>query len=397
MTVRAVASSVFAAVLGVAAFTVEARAELVGVTETEIVVGTHQDLSGPVTFWGVPAANGMRMRVAEINAAGGIHGRTLRLIVEDSGYDPKKAVLATQKMLTRDRVFAVVGALGSPTAVAAQRPVLERGRFHLFPMAPTEQVFDPFHPMKFGYFTPYGMHMRAAVDFMATAKNKKRIGVIYQDDALGESILAGIEGAAPDFGATIVATAGYKRGATAFASQVARLQAADVDVVMLGTIIRETVGVAAEAQKIGWDVDLIASVAAYADVTVKLGGAAVEGLYATGQTPIPYAEDATPEVRAWMDRYAEMFGGEVAQQAIAGYIVMDLFAHAAEAAGPDLTNETMLAALEAIADYRDVFGSPPATFGPDRRLGVQANFIAQVQNGRWARVTDTIRLDRAGN
>ena len=79
-----------------------AAADTQGITDDEVIIGTHQDLSGPITFWGVPVRNGMIMATEDINAAGGIHGRNIKLVVEDSGYDPKKAVLATQKLLTRE-------------------------------------------------------------------------------------------------------------------------------------------------------------------------------------------------------------------------------------------------------------------------------------------------------
>ncbi|MCB1546078.1 MAG: ABC transporter substrate-binding protein, partial [Rhodoblastus sp.] len=69
-----------------------------GVSDTEIVVGTHMDLSGPIKSWGIPASNGAKLAVAQINAAGGVNGRKIRYILEDDGYDPKKAVLATQKL-----------------------------------------------------------------------------------------------------------------------------------------------------------------------------------------------------------------------------------------------------------------------------------------------------------
>src|ERR1043166_5195368 len=78
-----------------------------GISANEIVIGTHQDLSGPIKVWGGPVSNGMKMAVEQINAAGGINGRKLKLVIEDSGYDPKKAVLATQKMVERDKIFAL--------------------------------------------------------------------------------------------------------------------------------------------------------------------------------------------------------------------------------------------------------------------------------------------------
>ena len=116
-----------------------------GISPTEIVIGTHQDLSGPIKVWGVPVSNGMKMAVEEINAAGGINGRKLRMILEDNGYDPKKAVLATQKMIERDKVFAMVGPMGSPTVLAAQDILFDAGVLQLFPLTAAEFTFkfDP--------------------------------------------------------------------------------------------------------------------------------------------------------------------------------------------------------------------------------------------------------------
>src|ERR1700676_5739319 len=89
-----------------------------GISDNEIMVGTHQDLSGPIKVWGVSVANGMKLAVEEVNAAGGINGRRIKLIIEDSGYDPKRAVLATQKLIDRDQIFSMIGPMGSPTVLA---------------------------------------------------------------------------------------------------------------------------------------------------------------------------------------------------------------------------------------------------------------------------------------
>jgi len=77
-----------------------------GVSRAEILVGSIQDLSGPIAMLGAPVRDGMLMRFEEANAAGGVHGRMLRLAVEDAGYDPKRAVLAARKLVQRDQVFA---------------------------------------------------------------------------------------------------------------------------------------------------------------------------------------------------------------------------------------------------------------------------------------------------
>src|SRR5215469_16698400 len=105
-----------------------------GISANEIVIGTHQDLSGPIKVWGVPVSNGMKMAVEEINASGGINGRKIRMILEDNGYDPKKAVLATQKMIERDKVFAMIGGMGSAPTLAAQDILFDAGVLQLFPL-----------------------------------------------------------------------------------------------------------------------------------------------------------------------------------------------------------------------------------------------------------------------
>ncbi len=98
-----------------------------GISATEIVVGTHQDLSGPLKTAGVPIANGLKLAADEINAAGGIDGRKIKLVVEDSGYAPKRAVRATPKMIERDKILSPDGALGSPTVMEAQDTLPEAG------------------------------------------------------------------------------------------------------------------------------------------------------------------------------------------------------------------------------------------------------------------------------
>src|ERR1700733_12807023 len=131
-----------------------------GISAGEIVIGTHQDLSGPIKGWGVPVSNGMKMAVEEINAAGGIQGRKIKLVVEDSGYDPKKAVLASQKLIERDKIFAMIGPMGSPTVLAAQDILFDAGVLQLFPLTAAEFTFkfDPAKPqerLKFNNLLPY--------------------------------------------------------------------------------------------------------------------------------------------------------------------------------------------------------------------------------------------------
>ena len=83
-------------------------------TKTEIVLGMHTDLSGVAATYGVSSSNAVKMRFEEINAAGGIHGRKVQLIIENQAYQVPKAVQACSKLISRDNVFAFVAPLGTP-------------------------------------------------------------------------------------------------------------------------------------------------------------------------------------------------------------------------------------------------------------------------------------------
>ncbi|NLZ41580.1 MAG: ABC transporter substrate-binding protein [Comamonadaceae bacterium] len=377
-----------AACTALAALVPAAQAQTQGVSDTEIVLGTTLDLSGPINFWGVPARNGMEMAVDEINAAGGIHGRKLRLVVEDMAYDPKKAVLATEKLLTRDRVFAVIGSMGTVTTAATMPLVLRRGVPHLFPIAPSELFALPFNHLKFASFVPYYDDVRNSLKYLMANRRYGRIGVLYQDDDFGSEILRAVRDQLEAAGVRPVSVQSYKRGATDFSSQIARLKADEADLVVLGTIVRETVGAMTAARNLGWNPAFLVSQAGYSVAVPALGKEAVEGLYAGVVTPLPYADTASPQVLEWMKRYKARTNQDAAIEAVVGYAQIVLAAQGLANAGRDLSVDALVAGLERIRDYRDIFGASPMSFAADNHLGSRRSALAQLHKGRWALLTD---------
>ena len=132
-----------------------AWADMQGVSSNEILIGSVQDLSGPIAALGKWVRNGMQMRVDEINAQGGIHGRKIKLLMEDSAYDPKKAVLAVQKLVNQDKVFMVVGHMGTAHNNAAMPIQFEKNIANFLPTTGARDMFEPLHPLKFALLPPY--------------------------------------------------------------------------------------------------------------------------------------------------------------------------------------------------------------------------------------------------
>src|SRR5689334_14398136 len=366
-----------------------------GISASEIVIGTHQDLSGPIKGWGVPVSNGMKMAVEEINTAGGINGRKIRLVIEDSGYDPKKAVLASQKMVERDKIFAMVGPMGSPTVLAAQDVLFDAGVLQLFPLTAAEFTFkfDPAKPqerLKFNNLLPYVESTRAAIKYMINWKHFQKPCIMYQDDEYGKNVLDGFNLQLDAMKIKAASSTNFKRGASDVSAQIARMKADGCDMVLLGTIVRETISAMSEAKKLGWDVTFLGATPTNVMDVPALGKDAVEGLYAASGFEIPYEDTAKGKVKDWLVNYKKMFGTDANTQAIIGYNAVMTFAHYANKAGKDLTGQKMLDALESGDQFLDIFNSPPTKFSKTNHLANTVTQVQQIQNGRWVLVKDSL-------
>jgi branched-chain amino acid transport system substrate-binding protein len=359
-----------------------------GVTKDEVLVGSHTDLSGPAAIWGVSVTNGIRMRFDEVNATGGVHGRKIKVIVEDSAYTIPKAVAATDKLLKKDKVFAMLGNLGSPMNMATIPDILKAGVPNLFPLSAAATMYEPQERLKFAFAMSYADQMRGATKYFVEQRGKKRVGILYQDDDFGQDVLSGVEAQLKAMGMEMVAKTTYKRGAKDFSSQVAVLRQANADLVVLGTIIAESIGAYAEAKKIGWNVDMVVTSAGYTPQVAELAPQGVTaGLYGTGQSPILYPDTAGPEAKVWMDNYKKKFNRDADLQSMAGYGIADMFVTALDRAGKDLTTDAFVKGIESIKNYSDIFGSASQTFGPNRRLGADPKTAASLyqidRNKRW--------------
>jgi ABC-type branched-subunit amino acid transport system substrate-binding protein len=361
-----------------------------GDSKTESVLGTLQDLSGPLAPLGAPLRNGLQMRLDEANERAGVHGRKLRLVVEDTGYDPRKAVLATQKLIQKDQIFAVIGNLGSAVVNATMTNYLDAGIPHLFPAAPQSNTYEPRHKLKFAITPAYSITTPLAAKYLIQQNGYKKIGLLYQDDDYGHDVVKGIEALARELNTGLCEKASYKRGATDFSSQIAKLKAADCDFLVLATVVRETIGAYAAARTQGWKVPMLVTVAGYTAQIHQLGGATMDGLYAALLTPHPYPDAGNKPLLAWIDNYRKRYSAEPSTWSVLGYSAADLLVKSLERAGPALTTERLVAAMESVRTSGDIFGSPAYAFTPDDHLASHAVRVAQIRNGHWETVSDNL-------
>ncbi|MFH1135491.1 MAG: ABC transporter substrate-binding protein [Pseudomonadota bacterium] len=363
-----------------------------GVTDDEIVIGSHQDLSGPIAGWGVQVKMGLELRAKEINDAGGIHGRKIRLVVEDNGYDPKKAIMVANKMINRDKVFCFIGNMGSPTA-GATKPIISKKKIpQMFPLTAASLFFEPYDRYSFGGWTPYYDQARTIVKYFHEVKGYDRVALLYQDDEMGAIMMKGVEDQLAVYNLKMAGAESYKRGATEFSSQMAKLRKVEPQLVVLATVIRETVGALKEANKIGWKVDMAGMSPSYTSYVPGLclkAGFSPDGYYATGQSPYIYPDSEFESIREFCKRHQAMFQKDPDLPTSAGYGALDFFRLAAEKVGRDLTREKFIDALETFDAVPDAFfHGAPITFSPQTHQGAFGVVLSQVQNGKFVKVAD---------
>ncbi|MEY4734175.1 MAG: Leucine, isoleucine, valine-, threonine-, and alanine-binding protein precursor [Pseudomonadota bacterium] len=365
-----------------------ASAQTQGVTKNEIVIGSIQDLSGPLAGFGKQVRLGMMLRVEEVNEQGGVNGRKIKLLVEDSGYDPRRAVLAAQKLVNQDKIFAMVAHIGTAQNMAAMPVQFQKNVVNFFPVTAAREMYEPFHKLKYSFAATYFDQMRQAVPALVKEKGAKQICTMYQDDEFGLEVFRGAEAGLKDAGMQFAEVTTYKRGATDFASQMQKLASAKCDFVVMGTIIRETIGGIATARRLGFNPTFVGSSAAYTDLIHKLGGPAMNGFYATMTSQHPYLDEASQPIRFWANKYKTMFNEDPTVFSAYGYGAVDSYLRAVEKAGANLTTETFIKAMDTMKIPSDIFGSPEMTFSPTKRLGNNISRMSQIQEGRWKVVTD---------
>ena len=127
----------------------------------------------------------------------------------------------------------------------------------------------------------------------------------------------------------------------------------------------------------------IGSAGAYTDLIHKLGGKAMDGFYATMTVQNPYLDDASKNVSFWANKYKTKFTEDPTVFSVYGYNAVDTFLRARQKAGPNLTTDSFIKAMDTMTIPPDIFGSAQATFSPTKRLGSDASRLSQIKDGKW--------------
>ena len=241
-----------------------------------------------------------------------------------------------------------------------------------------------------GYDPENDTIVNTGVTWMLDQFKPKKVGYIYQEGLLGTQMGDGLKKALTAKGMTIAAEAGYKPGDIDFSSQVARMKAADVDLIVIATITRETIGIMSEVKKLGWNnVKVLTGNPGRTGIVLQLGKDNVEGLYGVGTWKLYTATNGPDSVKKWFADYKKKYTNEPDENALLSYAYTDIFVKAVQAAGRDLSADKVVKALQTMTFEHPIFYDKQVFKGG--HFDPEYVEIDQIKGGAWVSLTKPMK------
>jgi ABC-type branched-subunit amino acid transport system substrate-binding protein len=356
-----------------------AGADVPGVSSERILFGQSAALSGPAADLGAEMRRGILAAFEETNRAGGVGGRRLELRAYDDRYEPEMAIANTLKLIDDDGVFALIGAVGTPTSTATEPIARAAGVPFIAPFTGAEFLRDPALTHVVNVRASYYEETETMVERLIDDLGTTRIGVLYQDDSYGRTGLAGVQQALGRRGIELVGTGTYMRNTTAVKTALLGLNRQNPEaIIVIGAYLPSAV-FTQWARKLGVDALMFNISFVGSDALAEALGPAGEGVYITQVVPFP-GGDAIPLLADYRralvanDATARPSFGSL-EGYIAGRLAVDVLAQA----GDTPTRESFLSALTETGTF-DI-GGFTLSFGSGGNRGSEKVFLTVIRDG----------------
>ncbi len=334
-------------------------------SDGKIVLGQSAPLTGPAAQLGIQFREGAKLFFNQINAKGGINGRTIELRTVDDGYEPEKTAANTKQFLTED-VFALFGYIGTPTSVAAL-PLATAAKVPFFaPFTGAQVLREPFNR--------YAIHVRAsyfdetaAIVKQASAVGIKKFSVFYQNDAYGKAGLEGVERALKTLNLPMSSTGTVERNSVDVKKAVADILAKQPESIVQISAYKSCAAFIREARAAGfggtfYNVSFVGTQALLTEL-----GKDARGVVVSQVMPYPYSPNtniATEFLEALKAASATNKEITANYSSMEGFVAAKVFAEALRRAGRNATRESFITAIESLQNY--AMGGFNVNFGPNQ-------------------------------
>ena len=355
-------------------------------TGDPIVIGAIVSATGPGAALGEQERNTLQMEQDLINAAGGVLGRPLKIVVEDDKSDPKEAVTAANKLLQQDKAVALIASTISASTLAVKEIAAQKGVPQMA-MAAANAITDK-PPAEWIWRTPQkdALAVERALGYIANNLKLKKIAVLHDENAFGASGNAEIAKQAPSFGLEVVASESYKTADTDMTAQLTKIKGANPEALIVWGTNPGPALVAKNMKQLGMTIPYIGSHGIANQTFIKLAGDAAEGVvFPAGRLLVP-SSITDPNQKSVTDKFINDYTAKygAAPNPFAGYALeaITILADAMKRAG-----STDAAAVQAALDSTTGFPGPDGLYNYSKTnhdgLVASDMIMVKIQGGTW--------------
>lgn len=342
-----------------------------------LVLGQSCALSGPAQNLGREMRAGLLAAFSLVNDNGGIHGREIILLSRDDGYEPDEAVRNTKALISDDQVFALIGAVGTPTSMAVV-PIVNESRIPFFgPFTGAEFLRTPFQPYVINIRASYFQEMEKLASYLIDKKKFTRVACFYQNDSYGFAGLEGIERALAKRGRQLVSKGSYERNTVAVMGAMRDIYKAEPEaVVLVGAYTACAEFIKLSKNKVGKDI-VYCNISFVGTESLREAlGSYGSGVVVSQVVPLPQDSDITliSEYHTAMAKYQH--DAQISFTSLEGFIAGRLFTEIARAVKGELTRETFVKTMEDVGRFD--LGGLSLEFGPKDHQGMDAIYLTEI-------------------
>ena len=350
--------------------------DIPGVSEDRIRFGQSAAFSGPAQALGQGMQLGIRAAFEERNRQGGVHGRSLDLVSLDDTYEPGLAIANTRRLIEDEQVFALVGAVGTPTSNAAEPIASAAGVPYIGPFTGAEFLRSRSRPMVLNVRASYFQETEEMVERLASDLGLSRIGILYQDDSYGLAGYRGLSRALKRRKLQITGVGTYPRNTTAVKTALLDLSRSQPEAVVIIGAYRPVAAFIRWSRLLGFDPVFINISFVGSNALARELGEAGNGVLVTQVVPFP-GDNSVPVVAAYQRALAEHSPeSEPGFVSLEGYIVGRFVVEALERAGRDITRNGFINAVT-LGGIHDL-GGFELEFGPIDNQGSDRVFLTEI-------------------
>ncbi len=366
--------------------------EVPGVSTNEIKIGTFSALTGAAAIIGAPFNHGLLSYINWINDQGGVYGRKIKVISYDDQFNPALTVTGVKKMVEEDKVFAIVGGLGTPGCLAVMDYLNGKGVPFVYQGSGVSALAIPPKKYVFAVQPNYTNEGQIFVKYIVDDLKLKKIALLYRDDDAGREGSVGVDQGISRFGGELVVKSPFPGTETDFTSYLLKVKQSEADALIvyeptdsaIASNILKTAKSLGLTQKIFLPYSHAGIVAA--------AGEAAENVYITGWVDFSNPED--PGVQKFFEIWTKYYPKDnplLYAYAVAGFVAGEIFVEALKRSGPYPTRDSIVWALETFYGWSG-YVAKDISYGPNERSGKYSMFFMRVENGQLVKVSDWISV-----